>query len=109
MSTVAERPARSKPARKPIPRTIALELAATEVSRFAVVRVTEGKKIDRYSVTSAAADYGPAFTVHKLGTDDEYAVNLDPAHASCECKGWCRWKKCRHVAGLRALLQAGKL
>jgi hypothetical protein len=80
-----------------------------------LVGITEGAKQDEYTVRRIAADAGLAFEVKKIVPDartldealsnEPYHVLLSPTNGehSCECKGWLRWQKCRHVAGLLAL------
>jgi hypothetical protein len=108
----------TKPARrvkaKP-PRFIRWLIRPTADRPVGMVEVTEGKKIDQYTVQRIAADYGLALVVKKMvanaRTLDEalsnppYHVNLDrqTGRHSCECKGWDRWQRCRHVSGLLAL------
>jgi hypothetical protein len=48
----------------------------------------------------------------KPGEPTHYDATVDPAHPSgctCECKGFLRWKHCKHVESLSALLAAGRL
>jgi hypothetical protein len=82
--------------------------------RNAVVRVRErrgGKETeDRYFVSRVPADFGAGFLVEKVGApESSYHVNLSGAQSSCECKGFLRWGRCRHVEGLAALHAAGRL
>jgi hypothetical protein len=86
-----------------------------------MVEIKEGKKADQYTLRRVAADGGLAFEVKKIvpeaRTLDEalsntpYHVLLSPTDGkhSCECKGWLRWQKCRHVAGLLALPGAAEM
>jgi hypothetical protein len=108
----------TKPARrvkiKP-PRFIRWTIRPTPANPVGMVEVTEGKKTDHYTVQRIAADYGLAFIVKKMVPDarslDEalsnspYHVLLSPAdgHHSCECLGWEKHHKCRHVSGLLVL------
>lgn len=55
------------------------------------------------------AKYGFSFQkLEPLGAT--YSVLLSPEDGkhSCECPGWLRWNKCKHVAGLLALAAAGR-
>jgi hypothetical protein len=38
-----------------------------------------------------------------------YDVLIDGARSSCECLGFLRWKRCKHVEALESLIAAGKL
>jgi hypothetical protein len=53
---------------------------------------------------------GRGFAVHKLGLGTLYHVRVgEPVNCSCECLGFLRWGYCRHVLGLLALIEAGKI
>jgi hypothetical protein len=100
-----------KPRTKPA-RHIGVAVRPSEVNPFFVVKIVEGKKTDHYAVTPIPADYGTAFSVEKMGAEQEpYAVNLGDAEnlPSCDCKGFLRFGHCRHVEGLTALTTAGRL
>jgi len=38
-----------------------------------------------------------------------YDVHLDGARSSCTCRGFCRWRRCKHVDGLADLRQRNLL
>jgi hypothetical protein len=49
---------------------------------------------------------GRGFAVHKLGIGDLMHVRVGrPEDQSCECLGFLRWGRCRHIAGLTALIR----
>ena len=51
---------------------------------------------------------GRGFVVHRLGLADVYHVRIgEPIEASCECLGFLRHGKCKHVQGLTALVGHG--
>jgi len=53
---------------------------------------------------------GRGFAVHRLGLGELYHVRVgDPSNCSCECLGFLAHGRCRHVLGLSALIQHGKL
>lgn len=53
---------------------------------------------------------GRGFAVHRLGQGELYHVRVGaPEDASCECMGFLRWGKCKHVASLSALIRKGQL
>jgi hypothetical protein len=53
---------------------------------------------------------GRGFAVHRLGMGTLYHVRIGPPRdCSCECKGFLYHGYCRHVLGLLALEQAGRL
>ena len=96
--------------RKARQRTIKLALPiGSEPGSSGVVEIRQNGKLDRYLVAKVASDFGSGFRVSKVGSEDEYHVNLTADGHSCECKGFLRWNRCKHSAGLAALQQAGKL
>jgi hypothetical protein len=109
-STTNRKPVKAKP-----PRYIRWTIRPTPAKPVGMIEVTEGEKADHYTVQRIAADYGLAFIVKKMVPDarsldealsnEPYHVNLDrqTGRHSCECKGWERWQRCRHVAGLLVL------
>lgn len=53
---------------------------------------------------------GRGFAVHRLGLGHLYHVRVGAAaDCSCECLGFLRYAYCRHIQGLLALTQHGKL
>jgi hypothetical protein len=78
-----------------------------------VLIISVGKETFAYFVDAIPADYGRAFCLSKF-TGESYDVNLGDAQhpPSCECKGHLRWGHrtvCKHLAGLKALVEAGRL
>jgi hypothetical protein len=100
--------------RKPVARSARISPA---VNGCHAVELTAGKDVTRYWLEPLASDFGRAFRLVKWhttpGTDEEqsaYELVIDPAgFSSCTCKGWCRHQRCKHLAGLAALIAAGKL
>src|SRR5690349_14964619 len=81
-----------------------------------VVRIRVGAEEADYLLTELAADFGRGFKVEKMAAENDaeegvYHVNVDAAagRRSCECRGFCRWARCKHADGLAALVAAGKL
>lgn len=53
---------------------------------------------------------GRAFSVHRMGLADVYDVRVGkPAECSCECLGYLRHGRCKHLQGLAALIGHGLL
>jgi hypothetical protein len=53
---------------------------------------------------------GRGFVVHRLGLADVYHVRIGaPVECSCECLGFLRHSKCKHIQGLSALIGHGML
>jgi hypothetical protein len=53
---------------------------------------------------------GRGFAVHRLGLGELYHVRVGrPSECSCECLGFLRYGRCRHVLGLLALAKRGLL
>jgi len=112
MQTTTATPARQRKPRAKPARHIGVAVKPSDANPFYVVRIVEGKKLDHYAVTPIPSDYGTAFSVGKMGAEQEpYHVNLGDSDnpASCECQGFARWHHCRHVEGLAALASAGRL
>ena len=76
-----------------------------------VIRISvEDQEPCDYLARRLPSDFGSAaFNLTKVGGHEEYAVLLDGASSSCECKGFLRWGQCKHVDGLKALLDRGLL
>jgi hypothetical protein len=36
-------------------------------------------------------------------------VNVDGQHSTCDCRGFERWRSCKHLATLLELVEEGKL
>ena len=101
----------SSPARKVKPgRSVRLvSQAATGAFAFCV---SQGKAQDRYVGTPVPADFGTGYRVEKAGEpQSDYHVLLAdaPGSHSCECLGWLRHGRCRHVSSILALKSAGKI
>jgi hypothetical protein len=47
---------------------------------------------------------GRGFAVHRLGLANLYHVRIDALNSSCECLGFLRHGKCKHIQGLAALI-----
>jgi hypothetical protein len=53
---------------------------------------------------------GRGFAVHRLGLGELYHVRIGTREeCSCECLGYLAHGHCRHILGLRSLVQKGKL
>ncbi len=76
-----------------------------------VFSINDGKEEDFYAFGEIpCAIGGRGFAVHRLGLGDLYHVRIGtPADCSCECLGFLRHGHCRHVQGLLALLEQGRL
>ena len=83
-----------------------------------ILQIDDGKTVDRYFFAPLASDFGRGFTVEKWAdaTDDRpagvvetYHVCLNGKASLCACKGFLRWNHCKHIEGLQALMDAGKL
>jgi hypothetical protein len=108
MKNMAKRRVRVKPKR------FASVLLPVFEKNPGVVRLRVGDEVSDYLVQPIGSDFGDGFRLTKLdawGDSAPYDVHLsNEGHAcSCECKGWLRWSRCKHVHGLAALRLAGKL
>jgi hypothetical protein len=73
--------------------------------------IAAGEKLQFYTFREIPCDIGGrGFAVHRLGQGNLYHVRVGtPEDNSCECMGFLRWGRCKHVAGLTALIQSGEL
>ena len=77
-----------------------------------ILEIRVGKEATLYFLSEVPSDFGRGFRLEKLEAAgaETYHVNLDGDRHSCECKGFLRWQKpCKHIAGLQALISAGRL
>jgi hypothetical protein len=96
-------PARKK---KHPPRTIHLERAPT-ADGAGVFRFEERGRSTSYAIHEIPCEIGGrGFAIHRLGLATLYHVRIADAEAdcSCECLGFLRHGRCKHVVGLRTLL-----
>lgn len=82
--------------------------AKTEPGAFAIV---EGRKIAYYAFREIACQIGGrGFLVHRLGEQRLYHVRVGSSvESTCECLGFCRHARCKHVQALQALVGEGLL
>jgi hypothetical protein len=95
---------------KPV-RTIRMPLPlGPEPHQWGVVEVTVNSTTTAFFLQRISSDWGTGLKLLKKDFADAYHVNLDAEHGhTCECKGFQRWHHYKHVDGLLALRQAGKL
>jgi hypothetical protein len=76
-----------------------------------VFLVRTGRLCTYYAVHEIPCDIGGrGFEVHRLGLGYLYHVRVGGAQdCSCECLGFLRHGRCRHVLGLLALVKRGLL
>ena len=74
-------------------------------------RITADRRSRFYVVRELRCDIGGrGFAVHRLGMGTLYHVRVgNPEDSTCECLGFLRWGRCKHVSGLRALIRQGQL
>lgn len=75
-----------------------------------ILALTVGKQTSRYFCQRIPADFGVGVRLEKFGAEggDSYDVNIDH-RSSCECRGFCRHGRCKHVDACKKLLAEGKL
>ena len=95
---------------KPKTRTIRL-VRPPNAEGVGVFCIEVGEKLQFYVFREIRCDIGGrGFAVHRLGRGELYHVRVGvPEDASCECLGFLRWGRCKHVAGLSALVRKGEL
>jgi hypothetical protein len=76
-----------------------------------VVCLQTGKEATYYTVVELLCEIGGrGFAMHKLGIGPLYHLRVgETEDCSCECMGFLRHGYCKHMLGLLALVQAGKL
>ncbi len=91
-------------------RVIRLERPITS-DGVGVFSVRVGRRTTFYTLHEIRCDIGGrGFEVHRLGPGELYHVRVGrPADCSCECLGFLRHGRCRHVLGLLALVERGLL
>jgi hypothetical protein len=66
-----------------------------------------------YHLTEIPADWGRGFELRKSVPDasesEVYHVNLDGQHSTCDCRGFERWRSCKHLDTLLELVEKGRL
>jgi len=84
--------------------------------RLGLVRISVGTEAADYWLSRLPSDFGgAAFRLEKFAPEGDepasYDVLLadDQGHHSCECKGFLRWGRCKHVDGMSALCLSGRL
>src|SRR5262245_1627589 len=79
----------------------------------AILTLTIGREQLGYFLYRLTSDFGRCFRLEKFRTQGEevYDISLDLEHRrhGCECKGWLRWNRCKHVAALLELVNRGLL
>lgn len=73
--------------------------------------VTAGEETTYYTLCEVPCDIGGrGFAVHRLGLGQLYHVRVGRREdCSCECLGFLAHGRCKHVAGLLALVRSGQL
>ncbi len=100
----------SKPASPTPERTITLTFSPGERG-VGVFRITAGGKSHFYTFCEIPCHIGGrGYAVHRTGVGNLYHVRVGtPSECSCECMGFLRHSKCRHILGLQALIANGKI
>jgi hypothetical protein len=83
----------------------------TTLDGVGVFSVRAGTRTTFYTLHEIRCDIGGrGFEVHRLGLGQLYHVRVGgPPDCSCECLGFLRHGRCRHVLGLLALVKRGLL
>jgi len=91
-------------------RTISL-LRSPTADGVGVFKLTVSKQTQCYTFKEIRCDIGGrGFVVHRLGLGTVYHVRAgEPDDCSCECLGWLRHGRCKHVLGLNALMRQALL
>ncbi len=91
-------------------RTIAL-VRPKDRAGIAVFRITAHRRTCYYVLREIPCFIGGrGFEVHRLGLGELFHVRIGaPRDCSCECLGYLRRQRCRHILGLLALRRRGLL
>jgi hypothetical protein len=81
------------------------------------LHIKQGSDEVGYWLDVLAHDFGPAarcFRLSKIvapedGAPDHYDVCFEGEDARCECRGFLRHARCKHVDSLRCLLERGSI
>ncbi len=92
------------------PRTIRL-LRLPQEAQAGVLSITKDRRTVFYAFHEIRCDIGGrGFAVHRLGLGNLYHVRVGrPRDCSCDCLGFLRHGRCKHVLGLSALIGHGLL
>lgn len=92
------------------PRLIRL-LPTPEELGVGIFTIATKKRTDFYVFKEIPCEVGGrGFAVHRLGLGNVYHVRIgDRRECSCECMGFLRHSKCKHIQGLGALIGHGLL
>jgi hypothetical protein len=90
------------------PRVIRL-VRRPDAEGVGVFAITRKDRTDYYVFKEIpCAIGGRGFAVHRLGLADLYHVRIaGPRQSTCECLGYLRHGRCKHVQGLSALIGHG--
>jgi hypothetical protein len=101
----------SQPPKRPKPTRSVCLVRDAAADGVGVFRVTVGEDATYYTVREVPCEIGGrGFAVHKLGLGSLYHVRVgQPADCSCECLGYLRHGYCKHLLGLMALVDAGRV
>jgi hypothetical protein len=94
---------------KPAPERLIRLVRPTTIDGVGVLSVRVGRATSFYTLHEIPCEIGGrGFAVHKLGLGELYHVRVgEPDDCSCECLGFLRQGRCRHVLGLLALIRRG--
>jgi hypothetical protein len=68
-----------------------------------------------YFLSEIPADWGRGFELAKSvpeaseAEESVYHVNVDGQHSTCDCRGFERWRSCKHLDTLLELVEEGRL
>jgi hypothetical protein len=92
-------------------KTRSIRLIRPMIDGVGVFCVNVGESMTIYVLREIPCQIGGrGFEVARLGLGTQYHVRIDSLEEStCECMGFLRHGYCKHVLGLYALVQAGKI
>lgn len=110
MPDMADSSERKRERPTPPPRHIRL-IRSLDQDGIGVFAIHQENEAAYYTMREIPCDIGGrGFEVHRLGLGNLYHVRVgEPRDCSCECLGFLAHNRCRHILGLRALIERGKL
>ena len=96
--------------KKPPKRSIQL-IRSTKIDGIGVLRIAVVNQSALYAFCELPCEIGGrGFAMHRLGLGDLYHIRVgQPADCSCECLGFLRHGRCKHISGLLALVRKGEI
>lgn len=67
--------------------------------------ITEGKASESYRLTAHRSECGRHVVGYRLAKKNGESYDVQPQEDACECMGYLRWGRCKHLAAVAKLLE----